>query len=126
MAKDDCDFNNTRWHNQKKVECLFGGERIGYELYGDGVRLGYFPKLSYADAKEDCKSWVANNSGRKVQCTYNGKPIGYELFWRGKRVGYRPEWTQNQGQNNCDWNVNRYTDRVVDCLYEGVVISPDG
>jgi hypothetical protein len=109
-----------------RVECLFDGQRIGYELYYGNSRVGQEPTWSRASAMANCEWNRTTYPSKKVQCFYNGKGIGYELLWDGKRApgGYQPTWSNASAVSNCTWNKANppAAGTVVDCLFDGVPI----
>ena len=94
-------------------------EKSGYELFFDGVRVGFEPSWTRQQAIANLILNHKNHPNKKVEGLFNGQKIGYELFFDGVRVGFEPAWTRQQAISNLQWNQKNQPNRQVEGLFNG-------
>jgi hypothetical protein len=103
----------------RKVEGYLDGKKIGYELFWDGVRIGFEPSWTRQQAIDNLQANKNAYPSKRVEGTLDGQKLGYELFWDGIRIGFEPSWTRQQAIDNLQWNKNAYPSKRVEGTLDG-------
>ncbi|MDZ8241398.1 MAG: hypothetical protein RMZ69_30290 [Nostoc sp. ChiQUE01a] len=67
--------DNKKAYPNKKVEGLFNGQKVGYELIWDGVRVGFEPGWTLQQAIANLEDNKKAYPNKKVEGLFNGKQL---------------------------------------------------
>lgn len=113
--------SSLKFHQTAQI--LIYQERLGYELYWDGKRVGAEPKWTRQQAIANLEWNKKTYPNKQVEGFWHGQRIGYELYFDGRRVGFEPSWNQQQAIKNFQMHKKRHPHVHVEATLDGFPLT---